>query len=89
MSLQSIEECGKSWVKAMRVFRSVAAALLQRFLSTGQKTVDGIMQYLKTARIHSTGLYWVDKFFLPFLMIHQLERTEREGQVQLKQLTTK
>ena len=39
---------GKSyfqWVeamKAMRVFQSVAAALLQRFLSTGQKTFDGI-----------------------------------------------
>ena len=33
---------GKSWenFKAMRVFRSVAAALLQRLLSTGQNTFD-------------------------------------------------
>ena len=33
------------WVeamKAMRVFQSVTAALLQRFLSTGQNTFDGI-----------------------------------------------
>ena len=30
------------WVKAMRVFQSVAVALLQRFLSTGQNTFDGI-----------------------------------------------
>ena len=73
----------------MRVFGRAAAALLQRFLSNGQNTVDGIVQYLKTARIHLTGLHWVDKFFLPTLMIHQFERAEREGQVQLKQLTTK
>ena len=76
-------------MKAMRVFRGVAAALLQRFLSTGQKTVNDIVQYLKTARIHPTGLHWVDKLFLPTLMIHQFERAERESQVQLKQLKTK
>ena len=38
---------GKSWMKAMRQFQSVAAALLQRFLSIRQKTVDGIGQYWK------------------------------------------
>ena len=38
---------GKSWMKAMRLFQSVAAALLQRFLSIRQNTVDGILQYLK------------------------------------------
>ena len=38
---------GKSWMKAMRLFQSVAAALLQRFLSIRQKTVDGIEKYSK------------------------------------------
>ena len=31
---------GKSWLKAMGLFQIVAAALLQRFLSIRQKTVD-------------------------------------------------
>ena len=73
----------------MRVFQSVAAALLQRFLSTGQNTFDGIAWYLKSARIHLTGQHWVDKFLLPTLLIHQFERTEQKGEVQLKQLTMK
>ena len=38
---------GKSWMKAMKLFQSVAAALLQRFLSIRQKTFDGIEQYSK------------------------------------------
>ena len=37
----------KSWMKAMRLFQSVAAALLQRFLSIRQNNFDGIEQYLK------------------------------------------
>ena len=35
----------KSWMKAMRLFQSIAAALLQRFLSIRQNTFDGIEQY--------------------------------------------
>ena len=31
---------GKSWVKAMRSFRVVSAALLKRFLSSGPKTFE-------------------------------------------------
>ena len=73
----------------MRVFWSVAAALLQRLLSTGQKTFDGIEQYLETAHIHSTGPYWVDDFLLQTLPIHPFEHAEQEGEVQLKQLTMK
>ena len=38
---------GKSWMKTMRLFQSVAAALLQRFLSIRQKAFDGIEQYSK------------------------------------------
>ena len=38
---------GKSWMKAMRLFQSVAAALLQRFLSIRQKAFDVIEQYSK------------------------------------------
>ena len=53
---------GKSWVKVMRSFRSVAAALLQRFLSSGQKTFDDIEQYLETARIYPTCRHWVEYF---------------------------
>ena len=62
----------KSWVKSMKVFQSVAAALLQRFLSTGQKIVDDIEQYLEIAHFHPTDPHRVDNFLLPTLMIHQL-----------------
>ena len=37
----------KSWIKSMRLFQSVAAALLQQFLSIRQITFDGIEQYSK------------------------------------------
>ena len=37
----------KSWIKPMRLFQSVAAALLPEFLSIRQNTFDGIEQYLK------------------------------------------
>ena len=63
----------------MIIFPSVAAAALsQRFLSTGQKTFDGIVQYLKTARIHLTDQHWVDNLLLPILLIHQFERAEQK-----------
>ena len=78
---------GKSWVKAMRAFRSVAAALLQRLLSSGHKTFEEIEKYLEGARMHPTGRHWVDNFLLPTLLIHQFERAEREGDIQLKHLT--
>ena len=37
----------KSWMKAMRLFQSVAAALLGRFLSIRQNNIDGIEQFSK------------------------------------------
>ena len=54
-----------SGVKVMRVLKSVAAALLQRFLSTGQNIFGGIAQYLETANMHLTAQHWVDNFLLP------------------------
>ena len=38
---------GKLWMKAMRLFQSVAAALLQRSMSIRQNTFDGIEQNSK------------------------------------------
>ena len=38
---------GKSWMKTMRLLQSVAATLLQRFLSIRQKAFDGLEQYSK------------------------------------------
>ena len=78
---------GKSWVKAMRAFRGVSAALLKRFLSTGPKTLEQIEKYLETACLHPTGRHWVYNFLLPTLLVHQFERAEREGNVHLKQVT--
>ena len=42
-------------MKAMRLLQSVAAALLQRFLSIRQKPFGGIEQYSTTAQIHPTA----------------------------------
>ena len=54
---------GKSWVKAIRGFSGVSAALLKRFLYTGLKTFEQIEQYLDTACLHPTGRHWVNNFF--------------------------
>ena len=76
-------------MKAMRLLQSVAAALLQVFLSIRQKPFGGIEQYSKTAQIHPTTPHKVDNFLLPTLLIHQFETTEWDGVVQLKQLKIK
>ena len=76
----------KSWVKAMRYFRAVSAALLKRFLSSGPKIFEEMEEYLAIARLHP-GMHWVDNFFLPTLLIHQYERAEREGDYFLKEST--
>ena len=78
---------GKSWVKALRSFRAVSAALLKCFLSSGPNTFEEIYEYLAVARLHHTGRHWMDNFLLPTLLIHQFEHAEREGAYYLKQLT--
>ena len=78
---------GKSRVKAMRAFRGVSAALLNRFLSTEPKTFEQIEKYLDTACLHPTGRHWVYNFILPILFVHQFERAEKEGNMHLKQVT--
>ena len=65
----------------------LSAALLKRFLLHGQNTFDQIDNYLATARLHQTGRQLVDNFIIPTLLIHQFERSEREGDTYLKRLT--
>ena len=71
----------------MRAFRNVLAELLKKFLSTGPKTFEEIEHHLTAARLHPTGRHWVDDFILPTLLVHQFERAERKGDINLKLLT--
>ena len=68
---------GKAWVKSMRAFRMVTAALLYDFLKDGPKTFKDISQYFDAAREHPTGRLCVDCLILPPLIAHQFERAER------------
>lgn len=76
-------------MKAMRAFRGVSAALLKKFLSSGEKTFDQIEEYLNICCLHPTDQHWVDNFLLPTLLVHHFERVKREGNVHLKLLTMK
>jgi hypothetical protein len=80
---------GKSWVKAFRAFRNVAAALLKSFLSNGPKTFEDITDYLGQAHEHTTGRHWVDNFLVPTLLIHHFIRAERQGDFYFQQFTLK
>ena len=80
---------GKSWVKALRAFRGVAAALLHNILSTGEKTFQEIEDYINEARTRDTGRHWVDNFLEPVLIVHQFERAEREGDYFLRMMAMK
>ena len=80
---------GKSWVKTLRAFRSIAAGLLKSFLSTGRKTFNDIIMYLEKVRENPTGRHWVDNFIVPTLLIHQFVRAEREGDFHFQQYTLK
>ena len=46
---------GKSWVKAMSIFRAVSGALLKRVLSSRPKKFEKIEEYLAVAHLHPTG----------------------------------
>jgi hypothetical protein len=76
---------GKAWPKAMRAFRMVVAALLNEFLSEGEKTHGEIVDYLEKAREHPTGKLWVDCFIIPTMLAHLFMRAEREGNWLLQQ----
>ena len=84
-SMNGIIKC-VAWVRAMRAFRMVLAALLQNFLPTGAKTCEEISAYMEEARIHPTGRYWVDNFLKPTVLTHQFIRAEREGYWLFQQL---
>lgn len=77
---------GKSWVRAMRAFRMVSAAVLQNFLDDGTKTFDEIAAYVEKARQHPTGKLWVDCLVKPTLLAHQFLRAEREEDRLFQQL---
>ena len=77
---------GKAWVRAMRAFRMVLAALLQNFLRTGAKTCEYISAYMEEARKHPTGRHWVDNLLKPTVLAHQFIRAEREGNWLFQQL---
>ena len=77
----------KSWVRSMRAFRMVSTALLNHFLNTGPKTFDELSDYIERCRQHPTGRHWIDNLIKPTLLVHQLVRSEREGDFCLQQLT--
>ena len=45
---------GKAWVRSMRAFRMVTAALLYDLLKDGPKTFEDISQYLDASRTSNT-----------------------------------
>ena len=67
---------GVAWVRAMRAFRIVLAALLQNFLRTGAKTYEEISASMEEARTHPKGRYWVDNLLKPTVLTHQFIRAE-------------
>ena len=73
-------------MRAIRSFRMVSSVILQSFLQTGFKTWDEICEYLEKARLHPTGRHWVANLITPTLLIHQLLRSEREGDWFFQQL---
>lgn len=65
----------------------VSTSLLMKFFVTGTKTFQELSDYLETCRQHPTGRHWVDNLIKPILLVHQLVRSEREGNFLLQQLT--
>ena len=79
---------GKAWVRSMRAFRMVSTAVLQSyFLTSCPKSFQDLCDYLEICRQHPTGKHWVDNLITPTLLVHQLLRSEREGDFLLQQLT--
>ena len=76
---------GKAWVQSMRAFRMVSSALLNDFLSSGPKSWDEVNEYLIKCSEHPTGKLWVQNLIKPTLLIHQLMRAEREGDMHLQE----
>ncbi|KAH3748407.1 hypothetical protein DPMN_182852 [Dreissena polymorpha] len=58
-------------------------------MATGPKSFEQIEEYLETACSHPTGMHWVDNFLLPTLLVHQFERAERDGDIDLKLVVLK
>ena len=79
---------GVALVRAMRAFRMVLDALLQKILRTDAKTCEEISAYMEEARTHPTCRYWVDNFLKPTVLtgtpVHSCR--EREGYWLFQQL---
>ena len=65
----------------------VSTTLLNKFLISGPKTFQDLNDYLETCQSHITGGHWVDNLIKPTLLLHQLLRSEKEGDFLLQQLT--
>ena len=76
---------GKAWPQALRAYRMLAAALLNNFLSEGEKSSEDIDNYLKTEDIYPTRKLWVDCLIKPTFIAHQFIRAEREGDILLRE----
>ena len=50
---------------ALRAYRLIIAVLLNNFYSSGTKTYEELIVYLKTAGEHLTGRLWVDCLVKP------------------------
>ena len=63
----------------------LAAALLNNFLSEGEKSSEDIDNYLKTENIYPNRKLWVDCLIKPTFIAHQFIRAEREGDILLRE----
>ena len=79
---------GKSWVRSMRAYRIVSTFTFQSYvLNNGPTTFQDLSNYLDVCRQHQTVKFWIDNLLIPSMLIHQLLRSEREGDFQLQKLT--
>ena len=76
---------GKTWPQALRAYRMLTAALLNNFLCNGPKTSEEIYAYLETEEDNPTKKLWVDCLIKPTLIAHRFIRSEREGDVLLRE----
>ena len=76
---------GKAWPQALRAFRMLTAALLSNFLSGGPRSSEEIDDFLHTKKQFPTGKLWVECLIMPTFIAHRFLRSEREGDVLLRE----
>ena len=75
---------GKSWLNALRAYRTIVAALMSNILKDKPSTKT-IMTYLESARSHPTESLWVDCLIKPTMIAHSFVRSWHEGDFLLEQ----